>query len=588
MADTVKYGSDLVVDILKTLGIEYVAFNPGSSFRGIHDSLVNYGSGNPEILLVHHEEISVAIAHGYGIAAGKPMVAITHDLVGLQHASMAIYNAWCDRAPVIVLGGGGPMDVTKRRPWIEWVHTALVQGNLVRDFVKWDDQPYGAVSVMESIIRGYRLATSKLQGPVYIALDSDWQESPLQEEIALPALRHQHQASTMAAEPAALEKVAAWLMEAEFPLIMADRHGPDPKAVNALVELSDFTATPVIDLGRRFNCPNTHPLDMTGAEATLIPQADLILLLEVEDPYGCLHRMGEKRDDVRCLVNPGARVVDISLRDLSTRGWSSAYERVVETDLNIVADSGLAAEQLLALCRKTKSGSDGVRASRREAMGKQRLAMRQQWTEEAAGLARARPIATEWLARVIGEAIKGEDWVLTAGQLRGWPRRLWDWDKPYRWVSDSGGAGLGHGAGAAMGAALAHRGKGRLCIDIQPDGDFMMTPQAIWTAVSSKIPLLMVMYNNRSYFNSEHHSVAMASQRRRSAETRLIGTAIDNPPVDFAGLARDFGAYGEGPVTEPGDIRPALDRAIGHIKKTGLPALVDVVCAKKERRSRGA
>lgn len=587
MAEKARYGSDLVVDLLKSLGIEYVAFNPGSSFRGIHDSLVNYGSGNPEILLVQHEEISVAMAHGYGIAAGKPMVAITHDLVGLQHASMAVYNAWCDRAPVMVLGGGGPMDVTKRRPWIEWVHTALVQGNLVRDFVKWDDQPYGAASVVESLIRAYRLATTKPFGPVYVALDSDWQESPLQEAIDLPALKGQHQSTPIAPETAALEKVAAWLLQAKFPLIMADRHGPDPKAVSALVELADLTATPVIDLGRRFNFPNTHPLDLTGAQDDLVPQADLIILLEVEDPYGCLHRMGTERS-TKPLVSPGAKVVDISLRDIFTRGWSNAYERLTGVDMNILGDSAVAVQELVTICKGAKKGRgsppEADRVHRRELLEEQRRQMKRSWAEEAVKLSSARPIATEWLAHVIGEAIKGEDWVLTAGVMRGWPRRLWEWDKPYRWVGDSGGAGLGHGAGASIGVALAHRGKNRLCIDVQPDGDFLMTPQAIWTAVKHHIPLLMVMYNNRSYFNSENHSRTMATQRGRSLETRLIGTAIDDPPVNFAGLARDFGAYGEGPITEPQDIKPAVDRAIYHMKKTGLPALVDVVCEKKERQ----
>ncbi|MBI4334631.1 MAG: thiamine pyrophosphate-binding protein [Chloroflexi bacterium] len=583
MVAKAQYGSDLVVDLLKSLGIEYVAFNPGSSFRGVHDSLVNYGSGNPEIILVQHEEISVAMAQGYGIAAGKPMVAITHDMVGLQHASMAIYNAWCDRAPVMVLGGGGPMDVSKRRPWIEWVHTALVQGNIVRDFVKWDDQPYGTASVMESLVRGYRLATTKPCGPVYIALDSDWQETPLDGDAEVPVLRGQHRSTPPSPESSALEKVAGWLVEARFPLIMADRHGPDPEAVASLVELADLTSTPVIDLGRRFNFPNTHPLDLTGAEATLIPQADLIVLLEAEDPYGCLHRMGPDRK-IKSLVASGTKIVDISLRDMATRSWSNAYERMFETDMTIAGDSAVAVRELVAICKGLKKGLENeYQVRRRESLEAVQCEMKRKWGEEAAGLSGSRPIATEWLASVIGEVIKNEDWVLTSGALRGWPRRLWNWDKPYRWVCESGGAGLGQGPGAAIGAALAHKGKGRLCIDLQPDGDLLMTPQAIWTAVKSKIPLLMVVYNNRSYFNSESHSRSVAAHRGRSTETRLIGTAIDGPPVNFAGLARDFGAHGEGPVTDPREVRPALERAIAMMKQTGLPALVDVICEKKER-----
>ncbi|MBI4333060.1 MAG: thiamine pyrophosphate-binding protein [Chloroflexi bacterium] len=588
MTENIRYGSDLVVDLLKRLGIEYVAFNPGSSFRGIHDSLVNYGSGNPQILLCQHEEISVAIAHGYAVAAGKPMVAITHDLVGLQHASMAIYNAWCDGAPVIVLGGGGPMDVSKRRPWIEWVHTALVQGNLIRDFVKWDDQPYGTTSVVESLIRSYRLATAKPRGPVYIALDSDWQESPVEKGLEIPPLRGMVQSAPISPDQAALEKVAAWLWHAEFPLIIADRHGPDPDAVGSLVELADMTGTPVIDMGRRFNFPGTSPLDLAGAEADLIPRADLVILLEAEDPFGCLHqRMGHGKDPVASLVPPGTKVVDISLRDISTRSWSNAYGRLVEVDMNVPGDSAIAVRELVSICKKlTRGREDEFRLKRKETLTRLRHRLRREWLETALSLFEARPIATEWLAHVIGEAVKGEDWVLVAGGLRGWPRRLWNWDKSYRWVGDSGGGGLGHGLGAAIGAALAHKGKNRLCIDIQPDGDLLMTPQAIWTAVKCNIPLLVVVYNNRSYFNSEDHSATVARQRGRSEVSKLIGTAIEDPPVNFAGLARDFGAYGEGPVEDPKQIRPALDRAITHIKNTGLPALVDVVCEKKERKGR--
>src|SRR5437016_11831401 len=161
-----QYGSDLIVDALRALGIEYAALNPGATFRGLHDSLVNYGGNErPGIIQCCHEEIAVAVAHGYAKAAGKPMAAIVHDVVGLQHASMAIFNAWCDRTPILVMGGTGPMNTSKRRPWIDWIHTALVQGNWVRDFVKWDDQPVGIEAIPSSMMRGYRIAMSDPTGP---------------------------------------------------------------------------------------------------------------------------------------------------------------------------------------------------------------------------------------------------------------------------------------------------------------------------------------------------------------------------------------------------------------------------------------
>ena len=156
-----RYGSDLVVDLLRAAGIEHVAINPGATFRGIHDSLVNYGERRPEHILTNHEEIAVAMAHGYAKAKGRPMAAFVHDIVGLQHASMAIYNAFCDRAPILVLGGGGPMDATRRRPWIDWIHTALVQGNQVRDYVKLDDQPASVSAIPEAILRAWRVARTE-------------------------------------------------------------------------------------------------------------------------------------------------------------------------------------------------------------------------------------------------------------------------------------------------------------------------------------------------------------------------------------------------------------------------------------------
>src|SRR5947208_10108785 len=237
-----RYGSDLVVDLLKILGIEYVALNPGSSFRGIHDSLVNYESGrqpNPELILCCHEEIAVAVAHGYAKATGKPMAAIVHNVVGLQHASMAIYNAWCDRTPILVMGGTGPMNTSKRRPWIDWVHTALVQGNLVRDFVKWDDQPHDPASFPESFMRAYRIAMTEPRGPVYLALDAGWQEEQLQQPIPIPDVAKFPVPTALQGDPAALRQVAQLLAEAELPIILTDRTGRNPSAVQSLVELAE-------------------------------------------------------------------------------------------------------------------------------------------------------------------------------------------------------------------------------------------------------------------------------------------------------------------------------------------------------------
>jgi thiamine pyrophosphate-dependent acetolactate synthase large subunit-like protein len=583
-----QYGSDLVVDLMKAVGIEYVAFNPGSTFRGVHDSLVNYGHNNPKIIFCNHEEISVAIAQGYGVATGKPMVAMTHNTAGLLHATMAIYNSWCDMSPVMVLGGGGPMEVDQRRGWVDWVHIALVPGNQVRDYVKWDDQPFGLKGVVESFLRAYRITTAKPQGPVYICLDAAMQESPVEEPVEIPGSPGAFQSTRLSPDPDIVDRVAGWLLEAESPVILADRMGGGDEGVSLLVELADLLAAPVIDLGRRFNFPNTHPLDLTGGRETLLAGSDLVLALEVEDLFGALHRPkrgpGNRPVGFQMLLGPKTRVIDVSLRDLITRGWAADYQRFQEVALTVVADPALMVRQLIASCRRRSGKAESTAHEQRRAwLTGEHHRMRQEWLKEAEGLSRTRPIATGWLAHELWEVIKGEDWVLACGDLRNWPRQLWKWDAPYRYVGGSGGAGLGHGMGASLGVALAHQGKGRLLIDLQPDGDLLYTPQAIWTAVHHKLPLLIVMYNNRSYFNSQTHASTMARSRERPLENQGIGTRIIEPVVDFAGMARSFGAYAEGPIEEPDQVRPVLERAIKILKKEGLPVLVDVVCRGEER-----
>ena len=221
-----EYGSDVIVDMLRALDVEYVALNPGATFRGLHDSLVNYGGNTaPETILCTHEEVAVAIAEGYGRAAGKPMAAAVHNIVGLLHASMAIFNAWVDRAGVLVLGGTGPMAVEQRRPWIDWIHTALVQGNAVRDFVKWDDQPASIPSLMDSLIRAHQITTSEPQGPVYVCFDAALQEQRLEEPVSLPALSRYTRPSRTQADPQALERAAELLLAAERSVVIADYLG---------------------------------------------------------------------------------------------------------------------------------------------------------------------------------------------------------------------------------------------------------------------------------------------------------------------------------------------------------------------------
>jgi len=576
-----QYGSDVIVDLLKAAGIEYAAFNPGSSFRGLHDSLVNYGGNRqPEVIECGHEEVSVAMAHGYAKATGRPMVAIVHDIVGLQHASMGIFNAWCDRVPVLVLGGTGPMDLTKRRPWIDWIHTALVQGTQVRDYVKWDDQPHTLAAVPESFLRAYRTALTDPTGPVYICYDVDLQESPITEPVALPDLRHYAPPISAGADPAAVQQAAEWLVGAEHPVIVADTLGRHPEAVRVLVELAELLAIPVIDHGSRFNMPNTHPLDCAGAEAEMLAQADVVLALDVADLFRALTRLDRRTRTLQPLVSERAKIIHISLTDFAVRSWASDYLRLHRVDLPIAANTAVAIPQLLAACRAALTPAAAQAERIRERLARVRAAhdaQRQGWRERASQLATQTPLAPATVAATLWEVIKERNWVLVNGTLSGWARRLWEWTEPQQYLGGSGGAGVGYAIGASLGAALAYKGSGRLCVDLQSDGDLLACSGALWTAAHHQIPLLIVMHNNRSLYNSEEHAEEVARFRGRPVANKGIGTRLDEPPVDFATVARGFGLYAEGPVEDTRTLRPALERAMKVVVEEGRAALVDVV-----------
>ena len=575
-----QYGSDLVVDLLRALGIEHVALNPGATFRGIHDSLVNYGDRRPEHILTTHEEIAVALAHGYAKAKGRPMAAVVHDIVGLQHASMAIFNAFCDRAPVLVLGGGGPMDATRRRPWIDWIHTALVQGTQVRDYVKLDDQPATVAAIPDAILRAWRVARSEPQGPVYICLDASLQEQALDRVIALPDPARYEPSAPPHADPGALDEAARLLVAARSPVIVVESLGRRPDATPVLCRLAERLAAPMIDLAAesqgRPSVPSHHPLDLTGARDEIISDADVVLALDVTSFLVALGHTDRSTREVR-LLNERARIIAISLDDYAFRSWAHTFQSLAPVDLPIAADAGLALPALLAAVEEhavhdAQAAERGARAAR---LASRHAALHAEW-QAAVQLERAsKPLAPSVLAAEIWDVIKDEDWILANGTGKGWARRLWDW-RPERSYGGSGGAGLGYGLPAALGVALAHRGSGKLCVNLQADGDLLYVASAFYTAAHHRLPLLTVTFNNRTYGNDEEHQDAVAKARGRPVENKVVGIRIDDPPPDFAKIAQGFGVEAEGPIDTVDAVGPALRRAV-RIVKEGRPALVDVL-----------
>jgi thiamine pyrophosphate-dependent acetolactate synthase large subunit-like protein len=574
----VRYGSDLVVDLLQALGIEHVALNPGATFRGLHDSLVNYGDNRPEHILTTHEEIAVALAHGYAKAKGRPMAAVVHDIVGLQHASMAIFNAFCDRAPVLVLGGGGPMDATRRRPWIDWIHTALVQGTQVRDYVKLDDQPASVHAIPESILRAWRVARTAPAGPVYVCLDAALQEQALDAPIALPDPARFEPAAAPHADPRALDDAARLLAEARAPVIVAESLGAAGSA--ALCRLAETLGAPMLDLAAesqgRPSVPSRHPLDLTGARDEMIREADVVLALDVSSFLVALGETDRATREVR-LLNEGARVIAISLEDYAFRSWAHTFQSLAPVDLPIAADAARTLPALLASVedRLKHDPRAAERETRRARVAARHAALHAEWQAAVTTQRSSKPLAPAVLAAEIWDVIKDEDWIVANGTGRDWARRLWDW-QPARSYGGSGGAGLGYGLPAALGVALAHRGSGKVCVNLQADGDLLYVVSGFYTAAHHRLPLLTVTFNNRTYGNDEAHQDAVAKARGRPVENRVIGIRIDDPAPDFAKIAQGFGIHAEGPIDAAEAVGPALRRAL-KVVKDGRPAVVDVL-----------
>jgi thiamine pyrophosphate-dependent acetolactate synthase large subunit-like protein len=574
-----RSGSDFMVDVIKSLGIEYVCSNPGSSFRGLHESIINYGGNkNPEFITCCHEESSAAMAHGYAKIEGKPLAILAHGTVGLQHASMAIYNAWCDRVPIYIIVGN-IVDATKRIGAVEWAHSVQDAAVMVRDYVKWDDTPASLPHFAESAVRAYKIAMTPPTLPVLLVADAELQENPIPDNLAvhIPKLG---QFTPPEGDSAAIAEAARMLVNAQNPVLLADRLGRTPAGMKNLIDLAEALQAPVISRPGRMNFPSRHPLNQTDRANALIREADVILGLEMSDFWGNVNSFRDQmRRTSETLIKPGTKLISINSDDLYTKSNYQDFDRLPEVDLAIAADGETT---LPALTEAVKRLLTDDKRRAREARGAQLAKAHQQTLardREAAAVAwDASPISTARLCAELWNQIKGRDWSLvsTTPFISNWPQRLWNMDKHYHYIGTQGGYGIGYGAPAAVGAALANRKYGRLSVNIQCDGDLMYAPGVLWTAAHHQIPLLSVMHNNRGYHQEVMQVQIMADRRNRGIDRANIGTTIAAPNIEYAKLAQSMGMYGEGPITDPKDLGPALKRALEVVNR-GEPAVVDVV-----------
>lgn len=553
-----RYGSDAIVDLLEAAGIEHVALNPGASFRGIQDSIVQREAG-PELALCLHESVAVAIAHGYAKAAGRPMAALLHNVVGLQNASMAIYNAWCDRAPMVLIGGTGPKSKAGRRPWIDWIHTANSQGEIVRDYVKWDDEPSDMASVPESFARAIAATASEPTGPVYLCYDISLQEDELTEDLDL-SLDGYAAPSAPAPEPAALERMLARLDEARAPLILVGHCGTAAEEMESLGRLAETLGAPVLDTGVRLALPTGHPLNATGM-AELLAEADVVLALDVDD---IALQLGDR------FGGEDLTVLAAGLGNLRLRGWSHDYQALAPAGVQVTASSAQTVAGLLRLA------SPGEVGRRRACELEPRIAAaRAERRGAAARASAAGAVPLERLVHEVGEALTGEEFVLANGTNQRLELGQWALDRPRQYLGWHGGGGLGYGVGATIGAALALP-QGAIAVDIQADGDLLFLPSALWTAAHLGLGALFVVNDNRQYGNTVEHAMKIAAARGRDTDRRYSGAGFADPAVDIPTMSRTFGIWAAGPVTDPQELPETLAEAVA-VAASGRPALVDVI-----------
>src|ERR1043165_4762796 len=511
-ANAAAFGSDVVADTLRALDVPYIALNPGASYRGLHDSLVNYlGNSAPQMLLCLHEESAVAIAHGYAKGTGRAMAVALHSNVGLMHA-------------------------------------ARDQGALVRPYTKWDDQPASPGAAREALMRAMWIANATPQGPVYVNLDAEMQEAKLPEPLPPVDVARFMPPVASAPDAAAIDQAASLLKAAKNIVMLIGRVSRNEGTWAARVRLAEALNARVITcLKTAASFPTDHPLHL-GAPAVLTPdaeglsalaKADVILSLDWVDLAGTLKAAKAPA--------PNVKVISVTIDHQIHNGWSMDHQGFAPVDVMLAADPEHAVPLLVTALGDTPKPTSGplVPNEARLADG---------------------PLTVEHLARALREAVGDHPCSLTHLPL-SWNGTWWPFRHPLDFLGSDGGGGLGAGPGVTVGAALALKGSGRVPIGICGDGDFLMGATALWTAAHYRIPLLIVVANNRSFYNDEVHQERVARMRNRPVENKWIGQRISDPDIDLAQLAHAQGARGFGPIDDVSKLGATFAKAIAAVEE---------------------
>ena len=569
--DTVGWGSDIAAAMLRRFNIPYVSLNPGASYRGLHDSLVNHlGNERPGILVCLHEDHSVSIAQGYARATGEPMACVLHANVGLFHGMMGIFNAWCDRQPMLVLGATGPVDTEKRRPWIDWIHTMRDQGALVRGFVKWDDQPTSAEGLVESLARAHLITRTAPTAPVYVCLDAGLQEEKLEKDIVWPDLQRLKPPAPPRPAKSAVDEAASLLANAKRPLMLCGRGARTDHAWQARIRLAERLGACVMsDLKTGAQFPTDHPahivapfnaLSKTARE--IVCESDVILSLDWVDLGGLIKQASN-------VGKVSAKVIAATLDHTLHTGSGMEYQALPPRDVFMQATSDATVEELTAALGEGKKSPWRERApakppAKRKDPGDGRVTLDQ-------------------VAAALRAEFNDPDKVTLCLLNRGFPSDIWPFKSGLTYLGKDGGGGLGSGPGLSVGSALALHDMGRYAVSVLGDGDFCMGATAIWTAVRHRIPLLILIDNNRSYFNDELHQDNVARKRGREPANRWIGLRMEDPLPNIAKMAEAQGAVGIGPIARSSDVRAAIEKGVGILKQGGVCVIDFHVDPSEER-----
>ena len=562
------WASDVAAEMLRRMGIKYLAMNPGASYRGFHDSIVNYlGNKDPQMILCLHEDHAVHIAQGYAKATDEPMGCILHSNVGLMHGMMGIFNAWCNRVPMVVMGATGPVDAPLRRPWIDWIHTMKDQGALIRNFVKYDDEPRSAQALAETMVRVNKTIRTAPGGPAYVCLDAGLQESTIDPEMKLPDVSRFLPPAPVPAPQETIDAAADLLVNAKNPVIMMGRLRRGTDNWDKRIKLAELLGAGVVtDMKTAASFPTDHALHLAPpsnrprdeAEAEL-KNADVILDLNWVDLAGTFKLIFGRAE-------VAAKVIHVSVDSLVHNGWSADHMGMPLGDVTMLAECEPVVEQLLAACDKRLAGKskwDGKNKGRTSTIdGK--------LSDFDAG----DEISVEALTLGMNEARKGRDITLTNVTI-GWAADGYHFTHPLDYLGNDGGGGLASGPGTAIGSGLALMDSDRTVVAVLGDGDTMQGSSALWTAAHYSIPVLILVSNNRSNFNDEIHQETVAKMRDRAVENRWIGQRIDDPEVDLGKYAAALGVESAGPITTVGDLLPAIEAGL-KVVESGKPYVLNV------------